>query len=145
VAAKPKKPKKRTQTNEERVRRFQEILGEFGPCYYLNKRRLDPCRLAKEIEAHLEATQVKVFHHQGEIIFSDPLIDWQTRGRALELAVKLWGMIPAEKKEFSIDGNINLSSLTDDQLDERIARAICEAGVTQVAQREGAAPGKEEA
>lgn len=101
------KPKRKTPTIAEQTARFRKIIAEDGAGFFLAKRRITPCTLAKEIEEHLKATEVKVFHHDGEIIYSEPLRAWSTQFRALELAVKLYGMMPKEKIELdATDGLI---------------------------------------
>lgn len=106
MATKPK-TKRKSKTFAEQVEAYHKILEEQGAGYYLAKRRITPCTLAKEIEEHLKATEVKVFHHDGEIIYSEPLRAWSTQFRALELAVKLYGMMPKEKIELdATDGLI---------------------------------------
>lgn len=97
AAKKPKKP----DSYAKQVERYNRIIRDQGSGYFLAKRRLTPCTIAREIEEHLHATSVKVFNHNGEILYSDPMRDWTAQFRALELAVKLWGMMPAEKREVS--------------------------------------------
>lgn len=106
MAAKAKgktKSKRESETWAKRVERFHEYLrdGNRGSGWYLAKQRITPSALAQELADHLKATKQKVFCHQGEVIFSEPMIDWATRCRALELAIKLWGMMPAERREVS--------------------------------------------
>ena len=87
----------------KRVERFHEILRDQhqGPGLYLEKQGINPSTLAEELADHLRATKQHVFCYQGEVVLSDPMVDWQTRGRALELAIKLWGMMPPERREVS--------------------------------------------
>ncbi len=106
MAAKAKgktKSKRESETWAKRVERFHEYLrdGNRGSGWYLAKQRITPSTLAKELADHLKATKQQVFCHQGEVILSDPMVDWQTRGRALELAIKLWGMMPPDRREVS--------------------------------------------
>ena len=97
------KSKRADDTWSRRVERFHEILRDQhqGPGLYLEKQGINPSTLAEELADHLRATKQHVFCYQGEVVLSDPMVDWQTRGRALELAIKLWGMMPPERREVS--------------------------------------------
>jgi len=88
----------------KRVERYHAILRDQhqGPGLYLEKQGINPSTLAEELADHLRATKQHVFCYQGEVVLSDPMVDWQTRGRALELAIKLWGMMPSDKIELSV-------------------------------------------
>lgn len=97
-----KKSKKPPIASAKVLNRYKQLLEEHGVSYWLAKRRINPGTLAKEIDEHLHATSVKVFHHQGEIVYSAPMRDWAAQFRALELAVKLWNMYPTEKIELSM-------------------------------------------
>ena len=57
----------------------------------------------------LDATVVRVFCHNGEVIYADPQIDWKTRREYLELIMRKDGMFAAEKREANI--NINVREL----------------------------------
>lgn len=98
------KSKRRADTWARRVERFHEILRDQhqGAGLYLGKQGINPATLAEELADHLRATKQHVFCYQGEVVLSDPMVDWQTRGRALELAIKLWGMMPSDKIELSV-------------------------------------------
>jgi hypothetical protein len=93
---------------EKLQRTYQEILDrDQGPVYWLVKDGLGPPELVAELKKQLNATQVKVFNSRDDgIVYSDELVDWATRSRALELAIKLWGMMPKEKVEVDIKNSL---------------------------------------
>ena len=95
--------KAKRDTWAKRVERYHAILRDQhqGPGLYLEKQRINPATLAEELADHLRATKQHVFCYKGDIVLSDPMVDWQTRGRALELAIKLWGMMPPDRREVS--------------------------------------------
>ena len=97
------KSKRQADTWAKRVARFHAILRDQnqGAGLYLGKQRINPSTLAKELADQLKATKQQVFCYKGDIVLSDPMVDWQTRGRALELAIKLWGMMPPDRREVS--------------------------------------------
>jgi len=72
-----------------------EALGNEG---------ITPSYLAKLLKKELEAKQVKVFQHQGEIIESEPLEALDIRQKARQDAHKLRGDYPSEKHE--VEGTI---------------------------------------
>ena len=63
-----------------------------------------PSALAKRLTAELNATEVKVFCHNGEVIVSDPLISWTVRQRARMDAHKLLNHYPPERQEIGGPG-----------------------------------------
>jgi len=81
--------KRRADTWAKRVERFHEILRDQhqGAGLYLGKQGINPSTLAEELAEQLKATKQQVFCYRGDLILSDPMVDWQTRGRALELAI----------------------------------------------------------
>lgn len=87
----------------KRVERFHAILRDQhqGAGLYLEQQGINPSTLAEELADHLRATKQQVFCYKGDLVLSDPMVDWQTRGRALELAIKLWGMMPPDRREVS--------------------------------------------
>jgi hypothetical protein len=87
----------------KRVERFHAILRDQhqGAGLYLEQQGINPSTLAEELADHLKATKQQVFCYRGDLVLSDPMVDWQTRGRALELAIKLWGMMPPDRREVS--------------------------------------------
>jgi hypothetical protein len=95
--------KRRADTWAKRVERYHAILRDQhqGPGLYLEKQGINPSTLAEELADHLRATKQHVFCYKGDVVLSDPMVDWQTRGRALELAIKLWGMMPPDRREVS--------------------------------------------
>lgn len=148
MAAKGKaKSKRDSETWAKRVERFHEYLrdGNRGSGWYLAKQRITPSALAKELADHLNATKQQVFCHQGEVILSEPMIDWATRGRAMELAVKLWGMMPVEKKEVSLDIDVKLQNISDAELDARINAALAKDRAAAITVGAGAAEAEAEA
>jgi len=98
VRAKAKK-----DTWAKRVERFHEILRDqsLGAGLYLGKQGINPATLAEELAEQLKATKQQVFCYKGDLVLSDPMVDWQTRGRALEVGIKLWGMMPPDRREVS--------------------------------------------
>lgn len=92
MAAKGKakaKSKRESETWAKRVERFHEYLrdGNRGSGWYLAKQRITPSTLAKDLAELLK----------------DP--NSSIKFRSLELAIKLWGMMPAERREVSgLDG-----------------------------------------
>jgi len=97
------KSKRRADTWARRVERFHEILRDQhqGAGLYLEKQGINPSTLAEELAEQLKATKQQVFCYKGDLVLSDPMVDWQTRGRALEVGIKLWGMMPPERREVS--------------------------------------------
>lgn len=65
----------------------------------LDKADLTLDYLIDKLKEELEVTQIRVFHYQGSLTESDPLIDWQTRQKARQDAHKLRGDYPAEKHD----------------------------------------------
>jgi hypothetical protein len=102
VRAKAKK-ERQADTWAKRVERYHAILRDqsLGAGLYLGKQGINPATLAEELAEQLKATKQQVFCYKGDLVLSDPMVDWQTRGRALELAIKLWGMMPPERREVS--------------------------------------------
>jgi len=98
------KSKRQADTWAKRVARYHAILRDQhqGAGLYLEKQGINPSTLAEELADHLRATKQHVFCYKGDVVLSDPMVDWQTRGRALELAIKLWGMMPSDKIELSV-------------------------------------------
>lgn len=92
MAAKAKgktKSKRESETWAKRVERFHEYLrdGNRGSGWYLAKERITPSTLAKDLAELLKDPNPSI------------------KLRALELAIKLWGMMPAERREVSgLDG-----------------------------------------
>jgi hypothetical protein len=68
------------------------------------------CYLAQKLKAELNAKTVKVFSNNGEVIYSENLVDWHTRQVARMDAQKLLGLYPAEKSE--VTGEVKLSLAT---------------------------------
>ncbi len=103
VRAKAKK-ERQADTWAKRVERYHAILRDqsLGAGLYLGKQGINPATLAEELAEQLKATKQHVFCYKGDVVLSDPMVDWQTRGRALELAIKLWGMMPSDKIELSV-------------------------------------------
>jgi len=88
MAAKAKgktKSKRESETWAKRVERFHEYLrdGNRGSGWYLAKERINPSTLAKELAALLKCPNPSI------------------KLRALELAIKLWGMMPPDRREVS--------------------------------------------
>ncbi len=104
MAVMAKAKSKRADTWSKRVERYHAILRDQhqGAGLYLEKQGINPATLAEELADHLRATKQHVFCYKGDVVLSDPMVDWQTRGRALELAIKLWGMMPSDKIELSV-------------------------------------------
>lgn len=71
--------------------------------------------LAQKLDEELNAMQVEVYFDKrfGEVAYSEPLIDWQTRQKARVDAHKLRGDYPAEKKEIGV-GLSGVGALLDE-------------------------------
>jgi hypothetical protein len=67
----------------------------------LDARGITVSYLARKLKAELNAKETKVFHHEGQVVYSDPLIAWGVRQEARKDAHALRGDYPPEKKEIS--------------------------------------------
>jgi len=78
---------------------------------------ITPESLAKQLKSELEATEVRVFNAQGEVIYSADLPAHKIRQEARKDAHRLRGDYPAERKEIS--GSLSLEqvikALEDDE------------------------------
>jgi hypothetical protein len=81
----------------------QQILDDLGTPIVkaLDARGITISYLARKLKAELNAKETKVFHHEGEIAYSDPLVAWGIRQEARKDAHALRGDYPPEKKEVS--------------------------------------------
>jgi len=67
----------------------------------LDARGITLSYLARKLKAELNAKETKVFHNEGQVVYSDPLIAWGIRQGARKDAHALRGDYPPEKKELS--------------------------------------------
>ena len=65
-------------------------------------------KVAQVLHEGLEAAITRVFCQEGEVIYSDPLIDHPTRVRTAEIVSKLRGDFPATKATVDFQGLENL-------------------------------------
>lgn len=56
----------------------------------------------------LSATHVKTFMHEGNIIYSDPLVDHTTQGKAIDQAIPLVGLQKQEAPKVTIRAEVRL-------------------------------------
>jgi hypothetical protein len=71
----------------------------------LEKRKSGLSKLALRISQALDATSVKQFQFQGEVIEAPPLIDHKTRLEAVKMVIDVFGVNAATKHElFGKDG-----------------------------------------
>lgn len=56
----------------------------------------------------LQATHVKTFSHEGKILYSKPLVDHVTQGKAIDQALQLVGLQKQEAPKVTIKASINL-------------------------------------
>jgi hypothetical protein len=62
---------------------------------------LTPAKLIKRLKQKLDATEVKAFSYQGYVSYSKRLKALSIQLQALDMALKLRKMYPAEKRELS--------------------------------------------
>jgi hypothetical protein len=72
-------------------KKWPELLDEAGIT--------DRALIDKNILPALEATETKVFHHDGKIIYSKPLVAHDVRLRATDLVLKLKGAYPTKEQQ----------------------------------------------
>lgn len=65
-------------------------------------------KVFKSTERRLDAMQVKVFNDNGRIIYSQPLVDHGTRGKAIDQAKDLIGITKNEQPRVVIKANVVL-------------------------------------
>ncbi len=65
-------------------------------------------KVAQVLRGGLEAGITRVFCQDGEVIYSDPLIDHPTRVRTAEIVSKLRGDFPATKTTVDVQGLGNI-------------------------------------
>ena len=121
---KPAKKKKRRindMTPEELERAYQEInCGPTPLQKALKKYGLIPEVVAGLLKEETEATKVKVFcTKDGEIVYSDPLVDHKTRQTARADLCEYLGMKPSTK----IDANLSLQDVLTEKLTLALERA----------------------
>lgn len=69
----------------------------------------------------LDATETKVFNDTEDgIVYSEPLIAHQIRLKAVDLAIVLLDLKPAEKRELSGSLGINPVNMSNEELDLKI-------------------------
>jgi hypothetical protein len=96
------------QAGEEAAK---EVLSEVREA--LDKAELSLEYLIDKLKEELNATHQRVFfargdkNHEAKVVYSDKLIDWQTRQKARMDAHRLRGDYPAEK--WDITGNLPIT------------------------------------
>jgi len=81
----------------------------------LANKGISPKFLAMRLKQELNAQVQKVFNDKEDgIVYSDKLIDWNTRQKARMDAHKLMGHYPAEKHDVKHSGVVGLKQLLDD-------------------------------
>ncbi len=98
-------------TNRDVRSEIERIMDEAGVTRKM---------VAQVLRGGLEAGITRVFCQNGEVIYSDPLIDHPTRVRTAEIVSKLRGDFPATKTTLDIPG---LENLGVDILDQARKRA----------------------
>lgn len=63
---------------------------------------ITPDSLFEEVRAELEAMETKFFQKDGKVIDQKDVIAWTTRQTALEKALKLLNLYPAEKVDHTV-------------------------------------------
>jgi hypothetical protein len=111
----------------------KELLESLGTplLQHLENAGLTKEKLVAELKAELEATEVKAFNANGRIIYSDPLPAWETRQRALVIALKLSNFYPKEVIGVEEGLNINVinfarsvAKMTDEEIQDRISSLL---------------------
>ena len=80
----------------------------------LAAQKITPEYLAKKLKRELNAKETKVFHANGEVVYSKPMIAWGIRQKARQDAHKLLDHYPSEKHDVNVSGVIGLKQLLDD-------------------------------
>jgi len=60
----------------------------------LDEAGLDDVHLAKRLRELTDATQVKVFNHEGKLLYSKPLVAHEPRAKGLDMAFRIKGHYP---------------------------------------------------
>lgn len=72
----------------------------------------DRAQLLKSVfdktQRRLKATHVKTFSHMGRVIYSAPLVDHVTQGKAIDQALELVGLQKQEAPKVTIKATVNL-------------------------------------
>ena len=76
-------------------------------------------KVFKSTEQRLGAMEVKVFHDKGDVVYSKPLVDHGTRGKAIEQAMQLVGLQKQEAPKVTIKANVILPSWAVPQQDPK--------------------------
>jgi len=82
-------------------------------------------KLVENLKEQLSATEVKAFNANGRIIYSDPLPAWETRQRALVIALKLCDFYPKETIE--VDQGLSVEVISFKHSQEAIPKTEEEA------------------
>ncbi len=72
-------------------------------------------KLIEILREKIEAKETKPFNDKGQIIYSKPLEAHDIQLKAVDMALKLKGRYPAERKHVSFDGGVPIVPLTEDQ------------------------------
>jgi len=81
-------PKSAAQAGDQAMQRIQEKAPELFAQHGLD----DDSYIEKHVKPLLLATEVKVFNHDGKVIYSKPLPALSIRARMVELLAELKGM-----------------------------------------------------
>jgi hypothetical protein len=65
-------------------------------------------RLFKKTVKRIGATHLKVFSYEGEVVYSKPLVDHQTQGKAIDQALQLVGLQKQDAPKITVKATINL-------------------------------------
>lgn len=86
-------------TSEAGAEAHRITLDEFRK--ELKAKGLTEKFLVRKLKQGLNAKITRVFNHGGLILYSDPLVDYETRRKYLDMALKLEDLYPTEKKEIT--------------------------------------------
>jgi hypothetical protein len=97
----------------------EKLLQSLGTLLLkdLDEAGLTRKKLIEKLGEELEATEVKPFNHNGTIIYSKPLPNWEIRQKARLDIQKLCAFYPPEKYQLQLPP---LSNMSDEELDEKI-------------------------
>jgi hypothetical protein len=95
---------------------IQEVLHPFTDA--LQREGITLPVLAKKLKKELNAKITKAYQFEGQVIYSDPMVDWSTRQRARKDALAYLGVMITEKVDHSISGRITVD------LEGRLREAI---------------------
>ena len=100
-----------TITPEESRKIHEKIQSNFAE--KMEAGGISDERLIGLLKEELSATEIKVFHKEGEVFYSRPMIAHEPRLRALDLSLKLKGHL-IDKHKVTVDASLT-PILTEDQ------------------------------